>query len=634
MVGQGTGGHWCRGAALWCCMAALALPRVAAQEVLLPLLRGPVVPPTAKASDEAVALPFFDDFASGEPFPSAALWQRGGATLSGGAGLLPPTVGVATLDAIGADGALYPGAGAGRYPADTLLSRSLLLAGLTPADSVVVSFFYLPGGGGGNRWETIGDAPEAGDSLLVEFFREADSTWVTVWGRGGTTVDSLLAATGRAWQYVAIAVADTQFLNDAFRFRFRNICSQTSTSKPGLSGNGDQWHIDYVVVDRGRRTTGDASFRDVAFVEPAPSLLAHYAAMPARQYRRSEMAPALEMTIANLFSMPLATHYGYAIVDGRGDTLHCYDGGYENAPAFLPDGTYQDAQAHARPSVGYAFPEGEGARSYTVVHTVREGVGGDDHGENDTVRFRQVFADYYAYDDGTAEDGYGLTSTASRVFLAYRFDLNEEDTLTAVEICFNHTLRDENEEVPFYLTVWHCEGGQPGEVVYRDSRSRYPQPGEVNAFHRYVLERPVVVADTLFVGFEQGNNRYINMGFDRSRDTRERIFYLTGTEWQQSILRGSLMMRPYFGTAAMVGVESPQQASGCRAVPNPSSQQMRIEGLPEGSRIRIFDMRGRLVAETRESVVATAAMAEGVYVAQWTSERSGASGMVKFIVKH
>ena len=604
-----------------------------AQEVLLPLQWGPQARPAAKTAGEPVQLPFFDDFSARGVFPAADLWESRGVTVGNGAGLMPPTVGVATLDAVGADGRLYEGAAAGLFTADTLCSQTIELGALAPADSVVLSFYYLPGGGKGDLWLRIGDAPEGSDSLMLEFYRAADSTWVTVWARGGTEVDSLVRATGRDWQYVAVAVTDSAFFTDSFAFRFRNLCSVASTSKPGLAGNCDYWHLDYVLMDQGRTSVRTPEFRDVAFVAPAPSMLAHYQAMPARQYRQSDTAGTMEMTITNLFGSALATQYKYAVLDEQGDTLYRYDGGFENAPPFLPDGAYQTAAAHATPAVGYAFPEGTEQREYTVVHTVREGVGGDMHRGNDTVRFSQVFADYYAYDDGTAENGYGLTSTASRVYLAYRFDLNVEDTLTAVDMCFNRSLGGENEDIPFYITIWRCENGMPREVLYRDHTGRRPAFDGIDVYKRYVLESAVTVSDSIFVGFEQANNYFINLGFDRNCDASERICYLTGTEWQRSILRGALMLRPCFGVSATVGIEHPGREAEWRMYPNPADEEVWMEGLSTDGEIRIYDMTGKLVASARGNRIETRGLANGVYVVR-CEDGEKAVGIKKLIVKH
>lgn len=605
---------------------------MSAQEVLLPLQTSPVVPTAQKTASEAVTLPFFDDFTS--PFSPRAFHLSGGATVSDGARLLPPTVGVVTLDAIDASGNLYPHAATSLFTADTLTSLPIRLDSIVPADSLVFSFYYLPGGGEGNLWERIGDAPDPQDSLFLEFFRPADSVWSVVWSRGGVEVDSLVAATGLHWQYVAIPVVDSVYFDSCFQFRFRNYCSLTETTNPGLSGNCDFWHLDYILLDTNRTAAATPVFRDVAFAAPANTALAEYRAMPAHQYRATDMAAAFDMKIVNLFNSDLASQYTYSVVDATGDTLGQYDGGYENAPAFLPNETYQQSAPHATPPLQFTFPASSQPATYTIVHTVREGVGGDTHRDNDTVRFQQVFADYYAYDDGTAENGYGLTSTASHLYLAYRFDLHEADTLTALDLYFNRTMGGENEHVPFFITVWQSNNGKPGTVLYKDRNKRYPLFAGLNRYQRYVLEEPIVVSGDIFVGFEQTNNYYINIGFDRSFNTADRIYYLTSTEWQQSILSGSLMMRPLFGTAATVGINEAESGKWeVEIYPNPTSGEVHIEGLPAGSRIEVYDATGRRVYSTLNFQLLTLNFPSGLYLLRCVTP-DGATHTEKLLIRH
>lgn len=625
---------------VWLAMLPLT---AAAQEVLVPLQQLPLRLASApqKAQPTAVSLPFFDDFATGTL--DATLWQtEGGATVGCDVSPLAPTVGVVTLDAIGPDGDLYPQAATSLFPADTLMSLPIRLDSLTPADSVVFSFYYLPGGGYGNMWERVGECPDPQDSLFLDFYRPQDSLWVSVWACGGISVDTLVARTGTDWQYVAIRLDDGAYFDSTFRFRFRNYASLESSPKAGRTGNGDYWHLDYVRLcqepDGSVHTAGPGgpATRDVAFAAPASSMLRTYRAVPYRMYRAADMADMLAVTITNRYSSQLATHYTYAVLDSMGDTLHSYDGGFENAPCFQPDGTYQTASMHASPTVDFAFPDMTGPADYTVVHTIREGTGGDAFPQNDTVRYRQRFGDYYAYDDGSAENGYGLTSTASRLYLAYRFDLGAADTLSAVDLCFNRTLDSGNMAIPFYLTLWTVgDDGRPSEVLYRDESRRMPRYGaadERDGFVRYALETPVEVSGSLFVGFEQQGNDYINLGFDRSLNTSDRIWYLTGTEWQQSILSGSLMLRPAFGTEATAALHAPDAVT-LSVCPNPASEWVRVEGLPEGARMEIYDCQGRRVLSALRSPLSTSALPDGLYLLRVLAP-DGYLHTSKLIIKH
>ncbi len=87
----------------------------------------------------------------------------------------------------------------------------------------------------------------------------------------------------------------------------------------------------------------------------------------------------------------------------------------------------------------------------------------------DTLRFRQKFFNYYAYDDGTAEFGYGLTPTGAQ--LAYKFTLSRRDTLRAIQMYFNKTLTGANERY-FHLAVWGDLNGIPPATCFTLKRTK------------------------------------------------------------------------------------------------------------------------------------------------------------------
>lgn len=594
-------------------VAVALLPlAVSAQEMLVPVATCAGRVPVVKSPGDTLGLPFFDDFSDRTGIPNPALWEPGGAIVEDASALLPPTVGVLTLDAYDAEGMLYEQATISTFAADTIVSRPFRLDTLAEADSVVFSFFYLPGGGSGNMWERVGDSPEKDDSLVLDFYYGGQ--WNRAWYREGVRVDSLVDATGRSWQYVALKLGQACLTSD-FRFRFRNYCSIEVDSKNGRALGGDQWHIDYVVLDRGRSTSADYSFRDVAFGAPATSLLKYYYAMPGRQFRDSEAVDRMDVKIVNLYNSEMATHYGYVIYKRDGDTAYAYDGGYQNAPV----GDYQTNPSHARPQLGYHLLPREAP--YVVEHVVREGAVGDEYGANDTVRFVQQLDNYYAYDDGTAENGYGITSTATRLYFACRFDLNEPDTLSSVAMFFNRTYQSQNEEVQFFISVWEADAsGKPSVLLYRDVNARTPVVG---SYEQYVLEHEVKVPQgQIFVGLEQVGNTYINIGFDRSRNSSDRIYYLTSTEWQHSILSGSLMLRPYFGDLGpMTGiVEKDVCAQTVAVAPNPASTVARVMHVPDGAAIEVMDIVGRCVMKTNDPLLDVSRLPEGMYMLRIVSD--------------
>ena len=615
-----------------------------AQEYLVPLQSRSAVA-SSKASDTgAVTLPFFDDFSNYEGAPAASLWADRQAFVNKDYAALPPTVGMATLDALDADGNLHATATTSIFSADTLTSRPIRLDSLfapyykklQPADSVCLSFYYLPGGGQGDMWERVGEAPDADDSLFVEFYDPVADEWVTVWGRGGISVDSLVAQTGRAWQYVMVPVREIRYFQNGFRFRFRNYCSLDDNPKPGISGNTDQWNVDYVSLTY-NRTQAQQAVRDVAFVRKAPTMLRRYQAMPARQFRQSEMASNVDMTIANLYSQTLTSNYRYYVYDADGGEVSNYDGGYENVPAYLPNGTYQTSPNHAHPAVNFSYPVNGTQQTFDVVHIVTEGATGDAYRQNDTVRFRQVFADYYAYDDGVPENGYGLTSTSGKVYLANRFVLNVADTLSAVDICFNRTRNNENAGIKFYLCVWDDNQGRPGSLIYRDPVRQSVAFNGMNAFVRYRLSDLPVVSGTIYVGMEQQGNSYANIGFDRNNDAREQIYYRTSSDWQQSILSGALMLRPCFGRSALVSVDVPtDEVPHVTLYPNPAKDVVHIDidGAADAWLMALYDVRGRCCySGAGQSQISLVGYSPGLYLLQLTNRATGSRHVTKFIVQ-
>ena len=162
-----------------------------------------------------------------------------------------PSIGVATFDALNSSGLLYEHGSSIRFEADHLTSNPINLEG-DASDNFYLSFLYQPQG--------IMDPPEQGDSLTLEFYSAADEEWYSVWRAEGTEV--------HPFKTVIINIDDPKFTSKGFRFRFTNYATLSSTiNDPGMIGNADHWHIDYVFLDR-NRNPADTVLRDVAFSLP------------------------------------------------------------------------------------------------------------------------------------------------------------------------------------------------------------------------------------------------------------------------------------------------------------------------------------------------------------------------------
>lgn len=133
---------------------------------------------TSNKANIVLQLPFIDDFSNYTGYADSLLWEDRQAFVNSTFALQPPTIGVATLDALNENGEIYSHADAEGFYADALTSHPIRLdrnfiqnRPMTLADSIYLSFYYQPAGGSlsGYEWERRGNQPEQHDSLILEF---------------------------------------------------------------------------------------------------------------------------------------------------------------------------------------------------------------------------------------------------------------------------------------------------------------------------------------------------------------------------------------------------------------------------------------------------------------------------------
>ncbi|RLD52198.1 MAG: hypothetical protein DRI94_03865, partial [Bacteroidetes bacterium] len=188
------------------------------------------------ASKDPLELPFWDDFSDSNMFPNSNLWQDQTAYINNTLAINPPSIGVATMDAVDSQGKIYETADYNtEFIADSLTSQPINLN--YPGNTTIfLSFFYQPQG--------IGDAPELNDSLFLEFYAPDDGQWNKVWSVAGSD--------NKDFTFVILAVNEAKYLKNNFQFRFRNYASFGTSVYPSLATNCDFWHIDYVYLNKDR----------------------------------------------------------------------------------------------------------------------------------------------------------------------------------------------------------------------------------------------------------------------------------------------------------------------------------------------------------------------------------------------
>lgn len=221
--------------------------------------------------------------------------------------------------------------------------------------------------------------------------------------------------------------------------------------------------------------------------------------------------------------------------------------------------------------------------------------------ENDTITYNQVFSNYFAYDDGTSEAGYGINGQgSSNAMAAYRFKSYLQDTIRAVRICFNDSYLNSNQRA-FDLMIWDDNNGLPGNIIY-SAENMIVEPGDgINGFFTYVLPDGLMVNGVFYAGWKQRTETFLNAGFDINTPHNGRQFYWLNGLWLQSQKEGSIMIRPVVGaplkTTSSDDINPVSTTKNFRIWPNPASDYINLDCddllLSPSAYIMIIDLQGR-----------------------------------------
>lgn len=526
-------------------------------------------------------MPFIDDFSTTEIIPDQKKWTGRQTMINNHFPIRPPSHHVATFDALDHTGNPYQKPG--RY-SDTLCSAAINLAKLNPQDSgVYLSFQIQPKG--------LGDLPNSGDSLLLEFRSSATESgvFVPVW--------SAARANFPTDRFTKMAVKiDSSFLHDDFQFRFKNISSRY--------GNLNHWHVDYVRLDNAGKLAG-STYYDIAVSTVEPSLLTPYTSMPYDHYSISPagfMRPVQYIGINNNDTIPKPVKFGREVFgpDGlRIDSLGNSTGNVAKDTLLPLNGVLN--LTGALPADSLIFK----ARYYATTF-----VNSDDLPFNDTLSSETVFSNYYAYDDGSAENGYAIMNTTGSVALAY--NLAKPDMLYGVSMFFNQSVSDVSQRT-FDLMIWrniNTNGNGTGEdVLARYSLLSPVYSQTINGFYYYQFQTPIALpAGKFYIGWKQTQIYNLNIGLDENfsingNPVNPNLYYFLDDQglWTQTELTGALMMRPIIGKWLNPPTGAPElheTESFADCYPNPAQHFLEIrtnDDQPVG--FELSDLTGRVLLQ-------------------------------------
>ncbi|MBK8502507.1 MAG: hypothetical protein IPL46_09985 [Saprospiraceae bacterium] len=340
----------------------------------------------AFVSGPVLNLPFVDDFSTHFPYPDSARWLDRDVFVNTTLAERPLTVGVATFDGLDPVGSPY-GEKAGF--SDNLTSAFIDLSGQT---EVYFSFFAQPKG--------VGINPRARDSLVVDF-RSIQGEWVRVWQKEGLPKDVSNNDPAPDFAFNRWIIADS-FMHESFQFRFRN--------KSKNEGLQELWHVDYIRVG-GEELTRE-TFRDIAFRYLPTTILEPYSSMPAHQFEIKEVRRNIISQLNNLDQFDLTMNDPTFTINLGNQTL-LRRTFIEPVQAWLlpQGGTSFDFDMNDQGSTNYEqlqsglFGVIQPGEQYSVLSTLNFTRADEILGatSNNLVQRTTRFANYYSYDDGTAE---------------------------------------------------------------------------------------------------------------------------------------------------------------------------------------------------------------------------------------
>lgn len=578
--------------------------------------------------NDTISLPFHDDFITTELVPNDLFWKDKQVYVNSTFAISPPSYGVATFDNLNSKGAPYqPLNGNTHNSCDSLTTNPINLLYYTNgastvkykiADSIYLSFFYQAQG--------LGDQLDKTDSLVLKF-KDSMGAWSTVWKAIGVPLSG--------FKQVMLPVLEEKYLCKHFQFRFINFGKST--------GNMNQWHVDFITLNSSR-TLSDTFVRDVAINAVPVGPLAIYETMP---YDHFKVSPSFHTNASHSVTVrnnntdtSVNVKFAYSIYNQYNQLV--FNLPFSSSSRNVPKNS-DFTEPFAKPSLDTFSGKAPSFRiEYNINPLALDYLQGDfgsiklNNNYSKTVRFSNRFA----YDDGSAEGGYGLdygSLPAGPGYAAIKFATSKADTLRGISVFFNRSVADVAFK-SFDIMVWKRISEPPANnddndiilkqvnlatVIYTDS---------INGFVDIVFDTAVALeAGEFYIGWKQSINFILNVGYDNnykylhSGGRNPNLYYNLNGYWEtvNSTITGAPMMRPIVGepvpktNTSLVSIE--KKKNEIKVYPNPSenSTVLNIEAEYEIVAVYLYDMNGRLLISKEEAGIeelSLESLASGVYI--------------------
>ncbi len=561
---------------------------------------------------DTLKIPFFDDFVSTKVYPDSTKWYNNYVYVNNDFAIKPPSYGVATFDDLDSKGNPYQELNDQTFGAcDTLLSLAINLKdsstkAYTLADSIYFSFYYQRQG--------LGDPSDSRDSIIVQF-KDKDGNWKTMWKAKGGSVEP--------FKFVIIGVKDTKYLFKGFQFRFINFSRHT--------GNLNQWHVDYVHLARNRKA-GLNYYDDIAIQSRPTSLLKNFYQMPYDHFQAdssNQKAKLIFVNASNLHNV-IKNVQARHIESSKGTTIVSTDYNANNANVPAQDTAKRRFQ-------GFNLNNLSG--SPVVIkrdYEIRESGIASKYPANDKITVYQEFGSCYAYDDGTAEYGFGYDDDVIDPFykgaIAYKFNLTKADSLWAIGMFLNRSVKSTS-ALRFDLKVWQkispLGQGRNADVSLKTMTNLSPVfTDTINGYHVFYLDTALFMPKgDFYIGWEQVGNNHLDVGYDinnghHDTESSDNLFWADRGNWTAVNFKGALMMRPYVGKKIGLGEAKVSQIidQSITCYPNPFMNKITVDTKKGVSNIKVYDLSGKQVGESFSNEIDMQLAQPGIYSLEVTTK--------------
>ena len=501
---------------------------------------------------DTISMPFFDDFSTyDDTIPKNNFWSRSKSILIKD---LPnnnsPSIGVAVFDGINQDGNPYNESSEYTGLADTLSSNFINLESFLSKDSIFLSFLW--------KINNFSEFPDDNDSIRLQFLNK-ENKWETIWKAIGN-----LSNQTEYFNHEIFHLQD-KFLHRNYRFRFQNFGK--------LNGPFDSWVIDYIYLNN-NRNSNDTIFIDRTLTYKPNNIFGSLTSIPMEQFLNNPdlFLDSIHVGFNNLNNQIQPIEFNCIVYDIFNNSI--IDTLSWKEPLNPIAQGFERRILSSKILNKEKIPIDKDSLHLKIKFYINSGdtiINGIDYRVNDTVININKINNYLSYDDEKAEFAAGINQEDGEVVVM--FILNQKDTITHIDLYFPkiYPISDDKKlELVLYKKL-------------NDNRVNLITNNLINVssnnnYNSFKLISPLIVNDTIYIGYKQFDDEFIPIGLDKNNNNSDKIFFNINGSWEQNnLINGSLMIRPKFSKVENFVTKTENLINeNLKIYPNPSYDKLNL----------------------------------------------------------